>query len=176
MLYTCVSCSAKSTCVATRFTTRTSLKSFESVQIEHLKLNLCVHIYAVVLLLLLRIVGDMRSLSTDLCPLGPPEHPCMNSTLKHVFSMWPSGLGVWARTFVSGCLRRCLIRELYDLAHSFLTTLLFLSWPSECMFTYVEINEEACVSVCQLICIRQHSRGLSSCWFSATCPEGCKSG
>lgn len=41
----------------------------------------------------------MSSVSPKLCPLGPPEHPCMNSTLQHVFNMWASGVCVCVCVF-----------------------------------------------------------------------------
>lgn len=46
---------------------------------------------------------DMRSVSVYLCPLGPPEHPNMNFTLQHVFSMWASGLCACVRVYVCVC-------------------------------------------------------------------------
>lgn len=136
------------------------------------------------------IIRKMRSASLLLCPLGPPEHPCMNSPLQHVFNMWASGALEGVRGHL--CLQCCLVQYKSQSCMSWRIisrkhfSCLSSDYQSVCLclwkimrrsICYPSVYVE-CVSerVRKLICIRRRSRGLASCWFSSTYPEGSKSG
>lgn len=92
---------------------------------------------------------------------------------------------VWVFAMLS---RTIQAAELYDLAHSFPRTRRCFSSDhrSVCLSTWKLMRRSICytgvyvecvwVYLCKIICIRTRSRGLASCWFSSTYPEGCKSG
>lgn len=136
---------------------------------------------------------DCESISLLLCLLGQPEHPCMNSTVQHVFNMWASGpcvcgghLSVYilclrlavCSSLIEHRLQSYIIWHILSPDHSLSSdhiSLCLCMWNS-LHWCLCWVSLWMCMCVCKLICIRTHSRGLDSCRFSSTNPGGCKSG